>query len=119
MFYNGFSSSRKTESNKDTVHQVKKNEVDLETTKKQVINLEREVEHLRIVTEAMWVLLQDIGNFSNELLDEKMKDIIQSKNSSKLKRVGCKKCARIVSAAHGKCIYCGGELIGTGNTKIF
>ena len=119
MFYSGFASGKNSDPINETVYQVKKNEVDLETTKKQVTDLEREVEHLSIVTEAMWVLLKDMGGLSNELLDEKMKDVIQSKNSNKLKRVGCKKCARIVTAAHGKCIYCGGELIGTRNSKIF
>ena len=119
MFYNGFSSGKSAGSNKDSTYQVKKNEVELETTKQQVVNLEREVKHLSAATEAMWNLLKDMGGFSDELLDERMKNIIQSKNSNKLQRVGCKKCARIVSAAHGKCIYCGGELTGTSNDKIF
>jgi len=75
--------------------------------------LEERVEKLSLVCMAMWSLIQDKTNVTEEDLLERVKriDLMDGREDGKAARgiQRCPQCNRVMSPRHGKCIYCGAE----------
>lgn len=73
--------------------------------------LERRVERLSLMTEALWTLLRErLGLTDEELLSMAEEiDLSDGKLDGRVNRTSsaCTSCGRMVSARHVKCIYCG------------
>lgn len=76
-------------------------------------SLEARFERLALVCHAMWELLRDSGNVSEEQLISKMREIdlsdgtLDGRRSATIKK--CSACHRVMSPRHSKCLYCGAE----------
>lgn len=78
-----------------------------------VKELERKVQHLELVTQALWELVRDASRFTNEDIERKMNEI-DSRDGVADGRVTtvplrCPSCGRVSSSKHWKCLYCGLE----------
>ena len=73
--------------------------------------LERRVERLSLMTEALWTLLRErLGLTDEELANMAQEiDLSDGKLDGRVNRTSsaCTSCDRMVSARHVKCIYCG------------
>lgn len=79
--------------------------------------LEDRVERLTLVCIAMWSLLQDKTNLTEEDLNARVKmlDLMDGQADGKASRTvqRCDACDRPMSMRHRKCLYCGHEKLHT------
>ncbi len=81
------------------------------SAKRMVEALELRIDKLTLINMAMWSLLQESGNFTEEDLLERVTQIdladgtADGKITKQIKR--CPKCDRVMSPRHAKCLYCG------------
>lgn len=75
------------------------------------ISLEARFERLALVCQAMWELLRETTNVSEEQLLAKMREVDLSDGTLDGRRSltvnKCSSCHRVMSPRHTKCIYCG------------
>lgn len=74
-------------------------------------DLHERMDHLILVCMAMWSLLREKSNFTEEQLLERVKqiDLADGKEDGQL-RVAiakCAQCGRVMSRRHTRCLYCG------------
>lgn len=76
-----------------------------------VTHLEDRVERLSLVCMAMWSLIQDKTQLTEEDLLERVKmiDLMDGQEDGKASRSiqKCRACNRVMSPRHRKCLYCG------------
>ncbi|MFG0257910.1 MAG: hypothetical protein ACF8GE_08420 [Phycisphaerales bacterium JB043] len=75
------------------------------------LQLEARLERLSLVCEALWTMLRDYHNFTDNELRERINliDLADGKLDGKKASGGpnaCPKCSRAVSPRFNKCIYC-------------
>ena len=71
--------------------------------------LERKVERLIAINHALWELLKEAGQMSDEHLETRVA-YLQAEHEKSKGAVSCVKCKRTSAAKFGKCMYCGEEL---------
>lgn len=75
--------------------------------------LEQRVDQLSLVCMAMWSLLRDQTNLTEEQLAERVRqiDLLDGNEDGKfVKEIAkCDKCGRVMSPRHPRCMYCGAE----------
>ena len=75
------------------------------------LHLEDRLDKLTLICQALWELLKERGEFTEEDLAVKIREIdlrdgkADGKISKQIKR--CPKCDRVMSPRHQKCMYCG------------
>ncbi len=73
--------------------------------------LERRVDKLALISMALWSLLSEKTNLTEEDLMARVKkiDLLDGEADGKLKRqlAKCSACGRVMSPRHANCIYCG------------
>jgi hypothetical protein len=83
-------------------------------TQKDIASLERVVESLTLTCQAMWELLREQTNLTDEMLIQRMQevDLRDGKRDGKMaaQTSTCKSCSRINNASREQCIYCGAKL---------
>ncbi|MFP4145345.1 MAG: hypothetical protein ACLFV3_09390 [Phycisphaeraceae bacterium] len=82
-------------------------------TRRDVYYLEDRLERLSLVCMAMWSLIQDKTDLTEEDLLQRVKmiDLMDGEADGKASRTAteCPNCRRVMSARHQRCIYCGSE----------
>ena len=77
--------------------------------------LQEQVEQLTLVCMAMWSLMRQQSNLTEEDLIERVKeiDLLDGVADAKMtQQVGkCGKCSRVMSPRHKKCLYCGHQRV--------
>ena len=77
----------------------------------QVRQLERRLEKLAGITEALWELLKEAGQMTEEHIFERVKTIEARQSSQKNRAVVvCPKCNRTTVSKQVKCMYCGQDI---------
>ena len=75
--------------------------------------LEEKIDRLALICRAMWELLRESNNISEEALMRKVNevDLLDGSLDGKVRTPPkkCSKCGRTVSKRHMRCIYCGSE----------
>jgi hypothetical protein len=75
--------------------------------------LEEKIDRLALICRAMWELLRESNNISEESLLRKVNevDLLDGSLDGKVRipPKKCSKCGRTVSKRHMRCIYCGSE----------
>ncbi|MFA9478176.1 hypothetical protein ACERK3_07690 [Phycisphaerales bacterium AB-hyl4] len=83
------------------------------SARQDVYHLEERLERLSLVCMAMWSLIQDKTNLTEEELLERVRviDMMDGVADGKASRTiaKCPKCSRTMSPRHQHCIYCGAE----------
>lgn len=82
----------------------------------QVAELDARVDRLALVCMAMWKLLQEHTDLTEEDLMAKVGelDLMDGTPDGRLKQVKrCTKCQRVLSPKHERCMYCGAEKLET------
>lgn len=78
--------------------------------------LQDRIDHLTLVCMAMWSIIQDKTDATEQDLLDRVKtiDLMDGKEDGKADRgiQKCPKCGRVMSPRHRKCIYCGSERLG-------
>ena len=75
------------------------------------VHLENRLDKLTLICQALWELLKERGELTEEDLAAKVREIdlrdgvADGKISKQIKR--CPKCDRVMSQRHEKCMYCG------------
>jgi hypothetical protein len=89
-------------------------EADAARARYRVEALEERLDRLTLVAEALWGLLRERLGIEEEELVERMKavDLSDGVTDGRFKRPAapCPSCARMVSARHARCIYCGAAM---------
>ncbi len=84
---------------------------------KEVEELKKEVEKQKVILHAMWLLLSENGA-TNEMLDDKINDVIALRKHTDFKHVAvCPSCGKVMQKLENvpftyKCYYCGAEKFG-------
>lgn len=77
----------------------------------EVRDLEDRLDRLTLVSMAMWSLLKEKNNMTEEelLLRVRQIDLADGEEDGKVKRkvLRCPRCSRVMSPRHRKCMYCG------------
>ena len=78
----------------------------------QVRQLEREIDKLYMIIEALWLIIKKKNNLDDENLTEliaaiDLKDGHRDGKVATAEPRNCPKCGRVVSVRHMYCIYCG------------
>ena len=86
------------------------------SAKREVVHIEDRLERLSLVCMAMWSLLQDKTNLTEQDLLERVRviDLMDGVEDRKATRTlsKCAACDRTMSPRHHRCLYCGaGKLI--------
>lgn len=80
----------------------------------EVSDLKRKVAHLSLVSQALWELLRENTDFTDEHLLHKIEEIDARDGRSDGKMgatlVPCPKCGRQCNSARGSCLYCGASI---------
>jgi len=75
--------------------------------------LEKRLDKLTLICMALWSLLSEKCQLSEEDLMERVKtiDLMDGEADGKLKRqvAKCAKCGRVMSPRHARCLYCGAD----------
>jgi len=81
--------------------------------RRDLAHLEDRVERLALITMAMWSLLQDKTNLTEDDLLERVKtlDLMDGTPDGKATKgvSKCHQCQRTLNARHLRCLYCGAE----------
>ena len=81
--------------------------------RREVRELEEQLEKLTLVSMAMWSLLKDVTDLTEEDLMARVKELDLRDGSADgkvTKKVAeCPKCGRVMSPRHKHCMYCGAE----------
>lgn len=78
--------------------------------------LRADVEKLFMITEALWTLLKEHGEYTDETLIELIRTIdlkdgrLDGKARTKI-RATCPHCGKIAIGTHPLCLYCGAEIV--------
>lgn len=80
-----------------------------------IAELEHTVNRMLLINRAMWELMQERLEFTNEQLTAKVNEIdlrdgTPEEQYEARKHVHCPGCGRTLSGRHGHCIYCGAAL---------
>ena len=80
-------------------------------TERQIAELEGEVASLALACQAMWELLRERNNMSDEALFQRMQEV-DLRDGTRDGRIGtnsseCPACSRVNNARHERCLYCG------------
>jgi len=82
-----------------------------ERAARQVHEYEERLDRLALVCMALWSLLKEQTNLTEEDLLERVRqiDLTDGKEDGKAKRqiAKCPQCGRTMSPRHGRCLYCG------------
>ncbi|WP_432800183.1 hypothetical protein [Poriferisphaera sp. WC338] len=82
-------------------------------TAREQVQLEDRLERLSLVCMAMWSLIQDKTNLTEQDLLERVKmiDLMDGVEDGKATRTvsKCASCNRTMSQRHSRCLYCGAE----------
>jgi hypothetical protein len=82
-----------------------------------VVQLKKKVLHLELINRAMWALLRDSGDFSeNDLIQKVRAAEIEKANAPPKECVGC---SRSNNSNRLKCLYCGEELVQDSVFDVF
>lgn len=83
------------------------------STRRDVTHLEDRIERLSLVCMAMWSLIQDKTQLTEEDLMERVRliDLMDGVEDGKAARTiqKCHACRRVMSPRHRKCLYCGAQ----------
>ena len=83
------------------------------SAKRDVTHMEDRIERLSLVCMAMWSLIQDKTNLSEDDLLERVRmiDLMDGVEDGKASRTvqKCHACGRTMSPRHQKCLYCGAK----------
>jgi hypothetical protein len=83
------------------------------SAKRDVTHLEDRLDRLGLVCMAMWSLIQDKTQLTEQDLLERVKviDLMDGVEDGKASRTvqKCRACHRVMSTRHRKCLYCGAE----------
>ena len=78
------------------------------------LRLEARVDKLTLICMALWTLLKDATNLTDEQLAQRVKeiDLSDGRLDGKISHTvhNCPKCNRVLSQKHKRCLYCGYEL---------
>ena len=92
----------------------------VQSVQDQIKMLDRKVEKMALINQAMWEILRERINGSDELILEKMHeiDLRDGVQDGKMTRSAtkCKSCGRAVNKTTRKCIYCEKEIA---NEEVF
>ena len=81
--------------------------------KTKVTNLENKLQHIELINQALWEIVQEKLELSTELMRAKMRevDVRDGIEDGKITRIPlrCPSCRRVSSSEHYKCMYCGLE----------
>lgn len=81
--------------------------------RRDLAHLEDRVERLALITMAMWSLIQDKTNLTEQDLLERVRtlDLMDGTADGKATRgiTKCHQCSRTLNARHLRCLYCGAE----------
>jgi len=76
-------------------------------------DVEARLEKLTLICMAMWSLIQEKTNLTEEELIERVKqiDLLDGKEDGRVtpQVARCSSCGRVMNARHTKCLYCGHE----------
>ena len=80
-------------------------------SKREVAELREQVEHIAMLTQAMWELLSERLNLTDQDLENKALevDLRDGKADGKMSThpLRCPNCGRVSNSRHKKCLYCG------------
>jgi len=76
----------------------------------QIEELERQVDRLLAINQAMFSLLQDRNGFTEADLGERMAQLAAQESSIKSFAIACPNCGHDSPPLHGKCLYCGHQI---------
>lgn len=80
-------------------------------SKREVAELREQVEHIAMLTQAMWELLSERLNLTDQDLENKALevDLRDGKADGKMSAhpLRCPNCGRVSNSRHKKCLYCG------------
>ena len=81
-----------------------------------VDHLQARLDKLTLINMAMWSLLQEVSDLTEEDLIERVKQIDLSDGAMdgkvRAKAQKCPQCERVMSSRHSRCLYCGYEKQG-------
>jgi ribosomal protein S14 len=76
-------------------------------------SLEERLDRLSLICRAMWSILKEATEMTEQDLDERVKqiDLADGMLDGKVARVAaqCEKCGRVMSRRHNRCLWCGEE----------
>ena len=83
-------------------------------TQTEIAEVERLVETLMLTCQAMWELLREQGNLTDEMLVKRMQEV-DLRDGTRDGKIGahalaCPGCSRPNNPRHGHCVYCGTPL---------
>jgi len=82
-------------------------------TRASVAHLQERVDNLVLINMAMWSLLRDKANLTEDDLMEKVRqiDLMDGVEDGKVTKhvVKCSQCERVMSPRHKRCMYCGAQ----------
>ena len=93
--------------------QAKREEARARSARAIVSELERRIDKLTLICMALWSMLSEKTEFSEEDLNKRVRkiDLMDGAEDGKLQRqvAQCPKCNRIMSQRHTRCLYCGSK----------
>lgn len=82
------------------------------------VALQQRLDRLTLVCVAMWSLMKEKTNVTEQELLDRVKeiDLMDGKADGKIGKQlsNCPKCGRVMSSRHQKCLYCGAENLQLG-----
>ena len=80
-------------------------------TENEVAELERVIDSLALACQAMWELVREQGNLTDEVLLKRMQEV-DLRDGKRDGRIGanastCPACSRANNSRHERCVYCG------------
>lgn len=78
-----------------------------EDNSSRIEKLERRLEHLSLITEALWDLLVTKLQIGSEQLQDEVDKVTASRERRRTEKAACEKCGMKVPAIKEKCMYCG------------
>ncbi len=88
-------------------------------TASHVAELERRMDKLTMLCSAMWELLQERTDLTDDDLNERVMqiDLRDGQADGKVQKevANCPKCGRVMSQRHVRCLYCGADKLDAGS----
>lgn len=110
------------------IHQTARTQASLENSARRSESVVSNIDHLNarldkltLINMAIWSLLQEVSDLTEDDLEERIKQIDLSDGSLdgkvRAKAQQCPQCNRVMSNRHSRCLYCGYE--GKGDYGAF